>query len=132
VFIKLKEYLANPPVLCKPQPSMPLSLYLAVIDQAISSALVQEQDQFQKLICFVSRIWQEPEERYQVPGKAALLVSRQLSPVWTVLVIMSNHVALWVSLIIMSKCIIWEALTTIDDVPTSPRASLTTGDIGAT
>jgi len=76
VFIKLKEYIASPPVLCKPQPSMPLSLYLAVIDQAISSVLVQKQDQFQKTICFVSRIWQEPEERYQVPEKATLLVSR--------------------------------------------------------
>jgi len=40
VFIRLKEYLANPPILCKPQPSTPFSLYLAVIDQAISSVLV--------------------------------------------------------------------------------------------
>jgi len=63
-FIRLKEYLANPPVLCKPQPSTPLSLYLAVIDHAISSVLVQEQDQFHKLICFVSKVWQGPEERY--------------------------------------------------------------------
>jgi len=63
VFIKLKEYLASPPVLCKPQPSMPLSLYLVVIDQAMSSVLVQKQDQFQKLICLVGRVWQGPEER---------------------------------------------------------------------
>ena len=42
VFIKLKEYIASPSVLCKPQPSMPLNLYLAVIDQAISSVIVQE------------------------------------------------------------------------------------------
>jgi len=45
-FIRLKEYLASPPVLCKPQPSTPLSLYIPVIDQAISSVLVQEQDLF--------------------------------------------------------------------------------------
>jgi len=84
VFIKLKKYLASPSVMCKPQPSTPLSLYLAVIHQAISSVLIQEeQDQFQNLICFVSKIWQEPEERYQVPEKATLLVSRQLSPIWT-------------------------------------------------
>ena len=62
---------------------MPLSLYLAVIDQAIYSVFVQEHDQFQKLICFVSRVWQGPEERYQVPEMAAPLVSRRLSPVWT-------------------------------------------------
>jgi len=50
VFIKLKEYLASPPVLCKPQPSTPFSLYLVVIDQKIISVLVQEHDQFQKLM----------------------------------------------------------------------------------
>jgi len=55
-FIRLKEYLANPPVLCKPQPSTPLSFHLAVIDQTISSVLVRKQDQFQKLICFVSKV----------------------------------------------------------------------------
>jgi len=42
VFIKLEEYLASPLVLCKPQPSTPLSLYLAVINHGISSVLVQE------------------------------------------------------------------------------------------
>jgi len=43
-FIRLREYLASPPVLCKPQPSTPLILYLVVIDQAISSVLVQQKD----------------------------------------------------------------------------------------
>ena len=82
-FIRLKEYLASPPVLCKPQPSTSFSLYLVVIDQAISSVLVQKQDQFQKLIRIVGRVRQGPEERHQVPKKAAPLVSRQVSPVWT-------------------------------------------------
>jgi len=82
-FIRLKEYLASPPVLCKPQPSTSFSLYLVVIDQAISSVLVQKQDQFQKLIRIVGRVRQGPEERHQVPEKAAPLVSRQVSPVWT-------------------------------------------------
>ena len=81
-FIRLKEYLASPPVLCKLQPSTPLSLYLTVIDQAISSVLVQEQNQFQKLICFVSKVWQGPEERYQVQERAALVVPHKLSPRW--------------------------------------------------
>jgi len=44
-FLKLKEYLATPPVLCKPQVRVPLRLYFAVIEWAISSVLVQEQDQ---------------------------------------------------------------------------------------
>jgi len=43
-FIKLKEYLATPLVLCKPVASMPLRLYFTVTERAISSVLVQEQD----------------------------------------------------------------------------------------
>jgi len=44
-FLRLKEYLVNPPVLCKPQLGTPLRLYFAVTNRAISSVLVQEQDQ---------------------------------------------------------------------------------------
>jgi len=43
-FLKWKEYLASPPVLCKPQPGTPLRVYFAVTNWAISSVLVQEQD----------------------------------------------------------------------------------------
>jgi len=53
-----------------------------VIDQAISSVLVPKQDQFQKVICFVSKVWQGPEERHQVLERAALAVPCQLSPMW--------------------------------------------------
>ena len=60
-FIKLKEYLATPPVLCKPVAGMPLRLYFTVTERAISSVLVQEQDQSQKPI-------------YQALEKAALAV----------------------------------------------------------
>jgi len=42
VFLKLKEYLTSPPVLCKPQMGTPLRWYFAVTDRAISSVLVQE------------------------------------------------------------------------------------------
>jgi len=55
-FLKLKEYLASPPVLCKPQLGTPLRLYFAVTERVISSVLVQEQDQVQKLIYFVSKV----------------------------------------------------------------------------
>ena len=74
MFHKLKEYLANPPVLCKSKPSTPLRLYFAVTDRAISSVLVQEQDQVQKPIYFVSKVLQGPEVRYQAVEKAALAV----------------------------------------------------------
>ena len=41
-FLNLNEYLATPPVLCKPQIGVPLRLYFAVTEWAISSVLVQE------------------------------------------------------------------------------------------
>jgi len=73
-FLKLKEYLATPPMLCKPQASVPLRLYFAVTEWAISSVLVQEQDQVQKPIYFVSKALQGPELRYQSLEKVALAV----------------------------------------------------------
>jgi len=73
-FFKLKEYLASPPVLCKPQLGTPLRLYFAVTVRAISSVLVQEQDQVQKPIYFVSKVLQGLEVRYQAIEKAALAV----------------------------------------------------------
>jgi len=63
-FLKLKEYLASPPVLCKPQLGTPLRLYFVVTEKAISSVLVQEQDQVQKPIYFVSKVLHGPEVRY--------------------------------------------------------------------
>ena len=73
-FLKLKEYLASPPVLCKPQPGTPLRLYFAVTDRAISSVLVQEHDQVQRPIYFLSKVLQGPKVRYQDQEKAALTV----------------------------------------------------------
>ena len=84
VLIRLKEYLASPPILCKPQPSISFSWCPMRIDQAISSVLVQKQDHFQKLIHRGNGVCQGPEERHQVPKKAVSRVSRQVSPVRTV------------------------------------------------
>ena len=73
-FIKLKEYLASPPILCKPLEGTPLRLYFAVTERAVSSVLVQEQDPVQRPIYFVSKVLQGPEVRYQALEKAALAV----------------------------------------------------------
>ena len=73
-FLKLKEYLATPPELCKLVAGVPLRLYFAVTERAISSVLVQEQDQVQRPIYFVSKALQGPETRYQSLEKAALAV----------------------------------------------------------
>jgi len=49
-------------------------LYFAVTERAVSSVLVQEQDQDQRPIYFVSKVLQGPEVRYQALEKAALAV----------------------------------------------------------
>ncbi|XP_068504083.1 uncharacterized protein [Phaseolus vulgaris] len=68
-FLKLKEYLTSPIVLCKPQLGTPLRLYFVVTEQAISSVLVQEQDQVQKPIYFVSKVLQGPKPRGPIKGQ---------------------------------------------------------------
>jgi len=73
-FLGLKEYLATPPVLCKPRAGETLRLYFAVMEWAISSVLVQEQDQVQRPIYFVNKVLQGPETRYQSLEKATLAV----------------------------------------------------------
>jgi len=71
---KLKNYLASPPVLCNPKLSTPLRLYFTVTERAISSVLLQEQNQVQRPIYFVSKVLQGPEVQYQALEKAALTV----------------------------------------------------------
>ena len=63
--MKIKEYLASPLIMCKPQVATPLRLYFAITERAISAVLVQDQDQVQKPIYFVSKVLQGPEVRYQ-------------------------------------------------------------------
>ncbi|XP_057432303.1 uncharacterized protein LOC130725061 [Lotus japonicus] len=48
-FTKLKESLATLPVLSKPTPVVPLTLYLAVTDRAVSTVLLQEEGKKQKV-----------------------------------------------------------------------------------
>jgi len=72
--VKLKKYLASPPVLCKPKPGTPLRLYFAITEKAISSVILQEQDQVQRPIYFVSKVLQGQEVIYQALEKAAMAV----------------------------------------------------------
>jgi len=80
-FTRLKEFLANPHVLCKSLSSTLTRLYFTVTDRKINSVIVQEQDRVQKLVYFMSKVLQGLETRYQVNEKAALAVifiARQL------------------------------------------------------
>jgi len=73
-FLKLKEYLASPPLLCKLLPGTSLRLYFAITERAINSVIVQEQDRVQRPIYFVNKALQGPEMRYQTIEKATLVV----------------------------------------------------------
>ena len=59
---------------CASHRRAPLRLYFAVTERAVSSVLVQEQEQVQRPIYFVSKVLQGPEVRYQALQKAALAV----------------------------------------------------------
>ncbi|XP_061341625.1 uncharacterized protein LOC133287940 [Gastrolobium bilobum] len=82
-FENIKNCLATPPVLSKPEPGETLILYLSVGVEAISAALVRETDKSQQLIYFVGRTLQGPELRYQKLEKVAfalLTTARRLRP----------------------------------------------------
>jgi len=64
--------MATPPVIQKPVHGQTIMVYLSISEEAISSVLVQETDQKQKPVYFVSRTLQDAERRYQTIEKVAL------------------------------------------------------------
>ncbi|XP_061356159.1 uncharacterized protein LOC133300600 [Gastrolobium bilobum] len=80
-FQEIKKQLASPPVLSSPREGEPLIMYLSVGDMAVSSVLVQESEEGQQPIYFVSRLLQGAELRYQKLEKvvfALLILARRL------------------------------------------------------
>jgi len=73
--------LVSPPVLRKLVPGTPIRLYFAIIDRAISSVILQDQDKVQKSVYFVSKVLQGQKNQYQAIEKVVLTVvftARQL------------------------------------------------------
>jgi len=73
-FLRLKEYLSQPPVLSRPQKGHPLQLYITVTEHAISSVLVQDREDKQYPVYFVSRLLHGAEKWYPTLEKAALAI----------------------------------------------------------
>ncbi|CAA0819825.1 Unknown protein, partial [Striga hermonthica] len=86
-FERLKEFLAELPLLTKPEPGDTLVVYLSVGHEAISSVLIKEEHGQQKPIYYASRILQGAERRYSDVEKAALTListARKLRPYFLV------------------------------------------------
>ena len=54
-FAQLEEFLASPPIIHKPIPGTPILVYLAISDEAMSAAPVQQTGEGQQPVYFVSR-----------------------------------------------------------------------------
>ena len=82
-FKELKKYLSSPPLLSPSKPGKELYLYLAISQAAVSAALVRKEDGCQKLVYFISRVFQGAEERYLQMEKlefAHVTAARKLKP----------------------------------------------------
>ncbi|VFQ79603.1 unnamed protein product [Cuscuta campestris] len=73
-FEELKRYLASPPVLSKPEPGDVLTLYLEIVDCAISTVIVREENGAQHPVYYVSMTLRDAELRYSRLEKAMLVV----------------------------------------------------------
>ncbi|XP_022851304.1 uncharacterized protein LOC111373062 [Olea europaea var. sylvestris] len=71
-FQQLKQTLAVPPVLAKPEPGDTLFLYLAVSQNAVSGVLVEEKGKVQQPIYYVSKVLLDTETRYNLAEQLAL------------------------------------------------------------
>jgi len=71
-FDQLKQLLTIPPILSKPYRNLPLIVYILDFATVVSAAIIQETNDRQQPIHFVSRVLQDPETRYQVVEKVAL------------------------------------------------------------
>ena len=79
----LKEHLGRPLLLSKPIEGEKLYLYLVVSKEAISTALVREEEKVQWLIYYVSKRLLDVETRYPELEKLALalmVISKKLRP----------------------------------------------------
>ncbi|XP_073313503.1 uncharacterized protein [Primulina huaijiensis] len=82
-FTKLKDYLAELPVLAKPAAREPLWVYLSATEGAVSSVLVKLDGSVQQLVYYVSHALKGAEIRYSGLEKLALalvMTARRLRP----------------------------------------------------
>jgi len=83
IFTQLKEFLSSPAVIQKPRIDLLIMVYLAISEEAVSAALVQDIDNEEHPVYFISRMLHVAETRYQMLEKVALalvLTARRMRP----------------------------------------------------
>ena len=60
----IKRYLTSPPVMVPPKAGVPFKLYISADGRSIGSALIQEQEGKERVICYPSRRLIDAETRY--------------------------------------------------------------------
>ena len=70
----MKDFLSSSTVIQKLRPDHPILVYLAVSEEAVSVALVQEVEGEERSVYFVSRTLHAVETRYQMIEKVALVL----------------------------------------------------------
>jgi hypothetical protein len=73
-FDEIKRYMKEPPVLVPPQLKKPFKLYVAADTQTIGSALIQEFEEKERVVAYLSRKLLDPETRYSAAEKLCLCV----------------------------------------------------------
>ncbi|KAL0407308.1 UNVERIFIED_CONTAM: hypothetical protein Slati_4044700 [Sesamum latifolium] len=82
-FEDFKTYLAKLPLLVKPVPGDTLYLYISLTSQAVSSVLVQEEEDNQTPIYYVRKVLNGTEGRYPPTEKMALalvITAKEITP----------------------------------------------------
>jgi len=83
IFRQFKDFLTSPAVIQKSRPDHPILVYLAVSEEAVSAALVQESEGEERPVHFISRTLHSAETIYQMIEKVALalvLTARWMCP----------------------------------------------------
>ncbi|XP_065620485.1 uncharacterized protein LOC136063692 [Quercus suber] len=73
-FQQLKDYLARPPIMSRPEPDEVMFAYIAVVPYAVSLVLIRVDQDVQRPVYYVSKSLHEAEIRYLPLEKAILVV----------------------------------------------------------